>query len=175
MQLTPTSIIVLGLVERAGSATPYELKLAVAATVGNFWSIPHSQLYAEPERLARAGYLDEQRERSGRRRRTFALTDQGRQALETWRHEPVDGLPELRDLALLKLFFGADPRQVAPTQLAAHRAKLEAYEALAATDDGQGPRGGWLVLQAGIGHEREWVTFWERLAGPSADPMSRGV
>ena len=69
MQLTPTSYIVLGLLEAAdGEATPYDLKQAVAASVGNFWSIPHSQLYAEPERLARAGYLTEERETHGRRR-----------------------------------------------------------------------------------------------------------
>jgi len=163
MELTPTSVIVLGLVQRAGSATPYELKQAVAATVGNFWSLPHSQVYAEPQRLARAGYLEERRERTGRRRRVFTLTPEGRAALDAWRSVPAAGLPELRDLALLKLFFGADPRIVAPGQLEAHRAKLEAYQALRRIDDGAGPRGSWLVLDAGIGHEREWVEFWERI------------
>ena len=53
--LTPTSYIVLGLVRYAGEATPYALKQMAAATVGNFFSIPHSQIYAEPERLAGAG------------------------------------------------------------------------------------------------------------------------
>ena len=55
IQLTQTSYVVLGLVEQAGEATPYDLKQIVAATVGSFFSIPHSQLYAEPERLARRG------------------------------------------------------------------------------------------------------------------------
>jgi PadR family transcriptional regulator, regulatory protein AphA len=162
--LTPTAAIVLGLVERAGEATPYELKQALAATVGNFWSLPHSQLYAEPERLAAAGLLEERRESEGRRRRLFRLTDRGREALARWREEPVgDELPELRDLALLKLFFGADPKRIAPAQLAAHRTKLAAYESLKAVDPGVPPRGGWLTLDAGIGHEREWVAFWERV------------
>ena len=47
-----------GLVGQAGEATPYDLKQIVAATIGNFFSIPHSQLYAEPERLAKAGLPD---------------------------------------------------------------------------------------------------------------------
>jgi PadR family transcriptional regulator, regulatory protein AphA len=44
IQLTQTSYVVLGLVEQAGEATPYDLKQIVAATVGGFFSIPHSQL-----------------------------------------------------------------------------------------------------------------------------------
>ena len=106
--LTPTSYIVLGLLELYGEGTPYDLKARAAASIGNFWSVPHSALYAEPERLAEAGYLVERREAFGRRRKLYYLTDQGRQALEAWREAPTEGLPELRDPGLLKLFFGAD-------------------------------------------------------------------
>src|SRR3954447_13160851 len=162
MTLTPTSYIVLGLLEQAGSATPYELKGLVAASVGNFWSIPHSQLYAEPKRLAPAGYLAEHRETSGRRRRTYSLTEAGRQALSAWRAEPTDELPELRDLALLKLFFGADAGLVASRQLPAHEAKLAEYEAVRAALGSGGPA---RTLEAGIAHEREWVAYWKRQAG----------
>ena len=87
LRLTPTSYIVLGLLERAGSATPYELKQRVARSVGNFWSLQHAQLYTEPERLAGAGYLTERRERGGRRRRHYSLTAAGRWALAEWRAE----------------------------------------------------------------------------------------
>ena len=176
LTLTPTSFIVLGLLERCGEGTPYDLKAMVAASVGNFWSVPHSALYAEPERLARAGYLDERRERGGRRRRLYSLADRGRRALDEWRERSTADLPELRDLALLKVFFGADPPTVAAAQLDAHRAKLAHYEALAAADDGSDPRGPWLTLEAGIRHEREWVEYWERLAATrgSAGPRARG-
>ena len=75
IQLTQTSYVVLGLVGQAGEVTPYDLKQIVAATIGNFFSIPHSQLYAEPERLAKAGYLSERRERTGRRRKHYSLTE----------------------------------------------------------------------------------------------------
>jgi PadR family transcriptional regulator, regulatory protein AphA len=164
MQLTPTSYIVLGLVERVGEATPYDLKQLVAASVGNFWSVPHSQLYAEPERLAAAGYLTERREQTGRRRRLYSLTARGRQALERWRAEPTEEMPELRDPGLLKLFFGADRRTLAAVRRDAHRAKLAGYEERRRLDSGDGPRGPWLALDAGIEHEREWVRFWTRLA-----------
>ena len=57
LRLTPISYIVLGLLSWAGEATPYRLKQLVAASVGNFWTLQHAQLYTEPERLAKAGYL----------------------------------------------------------------------------------------------------------------------
>ena len=163
--LTPTAAIVLGLVEAAGPATPYELKAMVARSIGNFWSVPHSALYAEPERLAAAGLLEAHRERSGRRRRTYALSARGAEALARWRGEPAAELPELRDLALLKVFFGADPAAIAPARIAAHREKLAHYGAIRAEDGGEGPRGPFLALEAGIVHEHEWIAYWERLAG----------
>lgn len=59
-RLTAVSYMVLGLIERAGEATPYQLKQVAARSVGNFWSIQHAQLYTEPERLAAAGLLAEE-------------------------------------------------------------------------------------------------------------------
>ena len=110
IRLTPTSYIVLGLIEAAGEATPYELKQVVAAGLGDFWSIQHAQLYSEPERLAAAGYLIERREKGGRRRRHYKLTKTGRQSLRDWVEEPTADLTELRDPGLLRLFFGAEPK-----------------------------------------------------------------
>src|SRR3954463_1879745 len=147
----------------SGESTPYELKQAVANTLGEFWSVQHAQLYSEPERLAEAGYLRERREEGGRRRRRYSLTAKGKRALEDWRAAPTDQLSELRDLALLKLFFGADPTELGEAQLDAHRSKLAEYEAMRRADPGGGERGPWLALDSGIGHEREWVRFWERM------------
>jgi PadR family transcriptional regulator, regulatory protein AphA len=69
IRLTPTSFIVLGLLMQVDEATPYELKAMVAGGIGNLWSLQHTQLYAEPERLTEAGYLTETREDGGRRRK----------------------------------------------------------------------------------------------------------
>ena len=62
-RLTPTSYVILGLVELLKTATPYDLKRGATLGVGHFWSLPHTQLYSEPARLAEEGYLDERRER----------------------------------------------------------------------------------------------------------------
>jgi len=163
LQLHPSSYIVLGLIEQAGQATPYELKQLVSASVGNFWSVPHSRLYAEPARLARGGYLRQRSERGGRRRKLYSLTDEGRVVLESWRASPADGLPELRDPGLLKLFFGADAKALAIDRAEAHRQKLAEYETRLALDQGSEPRGPWQTLEAGVAHEREWVRFWSKL------------
>ena len=56
-RLTPTSHLVLGLLAREGPSTPYDLERHVRATLGNFWSFPHTQLYSDPNRLAGMGLL----------------------------------------------------------------------------------------------------------------------
>lgn len=169
LRLTPTSYIVLGLLEMAGEATPYDLKQTVARSLGNFWSLPHAQLYAEPERLTAGGLLDERRESSGRRRKHYKLTERGRQALRAWLGQPTAEMTELRDLAILKVFFGAAPEEMAAAQLPARRAKLAEYEELAQHVRDAAPRGALLALRAGIAHEREWVEFWSSLEQESGE------
>jgi PadR family transcriptional regulator, regulatory protein AphA len=164
IRLTPTSFIVLGLLEAAGEATPYELKQVVAASLGDFWSIQHAQLYSEPERLTEAGYLSERREEAGRRRRHYKVTAAGRKALRSWIEEPTAELTELRDPGLLKLFFGADPKALSAAQVPVHERKLADYEELLAQMGTGAPPGMRLSLESGIGHEREWVRFWSKLA-----------
>jgi DNA-binding PadR family transcriptional regulator len=165
LTLTPTSYIVLGLLDLLGEASPYELKQRVAESVGNFWSVPHSQLYREADRLSRAGLLREQRQKTsgGRPRKLYTLTAKGRTELRRWRREPTDELPELRDPGLLKLFFGGETKSLAQTRMAAHRRKLSEYRERRKLDPGTGPRGPWQALDAGIAHERIWVRFWSGL------------
>ena len=166
IRLTPTSHVVLGLIEAMGSATPYDLKRAARRGVANFWSLPHTQLYSESARLAEAGLLDERREEGGRRRRVYTLTAAGRRELDEWRSLPATESWELRDAGLLKLFFGAEPGELAQAQLGAHRERLAEYEDL--RDSGDLPEGMRLALEAGIGHEREYVRFWSALAAGDA-------
>jgi DNA-binding PadR family transcriptional regulator len=163
IRLTHVSFIVLGLVSWAKRATPYDLK-QMAASLTDLWSVQHTQLYGEPARLAKAGYLTEEQEATGRRRKTYELTKKGRQALEQWKAAPTDTFTEMRDPGLLKLYFGAEPRAVAADQLQLHRRKLAEYEALAAQAPKGAPAGPWLALQAGLRHEREWISFWEAVS-----------
>jgi PadR family transcriptional regulator AphA len=161
LRLTPISFIVLGFVNWSGETTPYRLKQLVAASVGNFWTLQHAQLYSEPERLAKAGYLTEERERGGRRRKLYSITDKGREALEEWRSEPTDAIFELRAPALLKLFFGADPVELAGVQVEAHRRKLAEYEQIRDTMPDDVPAGPRLALDAGIASERHQIEWWQ--------------
>ncbi len=170
LRLTPISFIVLGFVAFAGEATPYRLKQMVAASVGNFWTLQHAQLYTEPERLAKAGYLTEQRERGGRRRKLYSITDKGRLALDEWRAEPTGETFELRAPALLKLFFGAEPAELAPIQIEAHRRKLAEYEQIRDTMPDDVPAGPRLALDAGIHAERNQIAWWEAVkVSPDGD------
>jgi PadR family transcriptional regulator AphA len=164
VNLTPTSAIVLGLLELIGEGTPYDLKQAVGMTVGHFWTFQHAQLYTETERLATAGLLKVDREEGGRRRKRYSLTAAGRKALDAWRAEPATDIAELRDLGVLKLFLGGDPKSLGNAQRDAHRAKLREYEEIRKLDIGLEPRGPWIALESGIEHERQMIRFWKRLA-----------
>ncbi len=168
VNLTPTSAIVLGLLELIGEGTPYDLKQAVGVTVGHFWTFQHAQLYTETERLAKAGLLHEEREEGGRRRKHYSLTAKGREALDGWRADVDTELAELRDLAMLKLFLGADPEALGHVQLAAHEAKLAEYHEIRKLDLGTEPRGPWVALEAGVEHEKQMIRFWKRLADSGA-------
>jgi DNA-binding PadR family transcriptional regulator len=169
-ELTETSYLVLGLVARLGTATPYEMKGAVADSVGYFWSFPHSQLYAEPVRLAERGLLTEDREESGRRRRRYSITAAGREALTAWLDTPTEEAVELRDPGLLRLFFAElatreQLQALAATRATVHRRQLAAYEAI------RDQLGGLVesdlsvrTLRRGIYAEQSAVRFWDEVA-----------
>jgi DNA-binding PadR family transcriptional regulator len=169
-RLTDTSHAVLGLLEARGPSTPYRLKQIAQAGMFHIWSIPHTQLYTECARLAEAGLLTERREEGGRRRRVYSLSPSGRKALERWLADPRTDLYELRDPGLLKLSFGADPAALAETQLEHHRGRLAAYEEI--LGDREMPDSARLPIEAGIGHEREYIRFWSRLRDDDGDSVS---
>jgi DNA-binding PadR family transcriptional regulator len=179
--LTATSYLVLGLLAREGPSTPYDLERHVRATLGNFWSFPHTLLYSEPPRLAALGLLSETRETEGRRRRVFTITSAGVAALDAWLDQPSDVPTELRDPGLLQLFFAdlasADARlRLAQQQLAIHRAKLAAYQEDERFEHrrsgGKGERTveHWRgeTLRMGLLYEGAAVHFWEGIVSRTA-------
>jgi PadR family transcriptional regulator AphA len=169
-RLGPTSYVVLGSIALRGPSTSYDLKRFVDVTLGHFWSFAHSQLYAEPDRLASAGLLSVDREEGGRRRRTYTVTKAGRDALEAWLGESSPGNPELRDLGLLKLFFGELSDEEAfealvLEQAAVHRNMLARYGWLRRRYGGRPAYARrTLTLEAGLRVERTLLEFWEGLA-----------
>jgi DNA-binding PadR family transcriptional regulator len=167
-ELTPLSYLVLGLIDRAGEATPYELK-QMAGSISGLWALRHDQVYREPASLAELGLLDEEREEGGRRRRRFRINDAGRRELQSWLAAPTAQFTELRDVGLLQLFLGADPKALAEVQLDAHEERLREYEEWAEQLGPEFPEGVRLALESGVGHEREWVRFWRAVAERKRD------
>ena len=169
--LTPISYTVLGLVAKYGAATPYDLKREVNKAIGHFWSFPHSQLYAEPRRLVELGLLREEREQSGRRRRTYRITKRGRAALEAWVRAPADEATQIRDLGLLKLFFSDmlerdQVVELARRQERVHRERLAHYDEVERMLAGRGGEASsaYTVLRMGLLCERAFVRFWASVA-----------
>ena len=162
--------MVLGLVGAFGPCTSYDMKRFVSVSIGYFWPFPHSQLYAEPARLSALGLLQEEKETTGRKRRTYTLTDVGREALRDWLAEPNDEPTEIRDLSVLKLFFGAqtdegDVVALAKHAVDAHRRRLAEYEEIATSLDIESHQR--RTLEMGLRFERMAIEFWE---GVSAEP-----
>ena len=171
-ELNPVSYVVLGLVARDGPSTPYELKTAVGRGIAHFWQFPHSQIYAESERLARLGLLAETREHSGRRRRTYRITRQGRAALAAWLAEPTSEPIQYRSLGLLQLYFGwfASPEDVAAiarTQAEMHRERsalwTKTFEALHGREDRRWQREvAEIAFKAEQSMAEQWERVWQR-------------
>jgi DNA-binding PadR family transcriptional regulator len=109
--------------------------------------------------------VSEEREETGRRRRRFTITPAGEAALDAWLADPESPSPELRDVALIKVFFGADPHAIAEQRLEHHEQLLQTYEDLHAglSQARDAPRGPISTLEAGIRHERGMVAYWREL------------
>ena len=174
--LTPVSYVVLGLVARDGPSTPYALKTAVGRGIAHFWPFPHSQIYAETERLARLGLLVEEREQTGRRRRSYRITAQGRAALAAWLAEPADEPPQFRSLGLLKLFFGqhAQPEDIAElarTEAELHRQYVGIAAGIVERLQARGDRPGQLAVAQLMGDAyRVMAEQWERIGRAALEP-----
>jgi len=150
-----------------GPSTPYRLKRVLTESVEDFFPVPHTSFYAEPARLARAGYVSEEQEGGGRRRKTYALTGKGRAALQAWLAEPETGFGEFRFPGMLKVFFGADPAGFARDQAAHHRELAERFAGVRDRVEARGvalPPGRRKVLETGIRLHRWWTQTWEEIA-----------
>ncbi len=159
-RLTTPSFLVLGIIDRLGEASPYDVKVEAARTVAPFWSVPHAQVYAQCDRLLEAGLLSQVRQESGRNRRVLTLTDQGRAVLGRWLDDPEFVPVEARERGILKLWFGGRPDVLAPVQLGEHEKTLHGYEELADSVGELLTPGQREALEFGIRYERMMVDFW---------------
>ncbi|HCA86053.1 MAG TPA: PadR family transcriptional regulator [Streptomyces sp.] len=165
-RLSPTSYVVLGLIGLRGPSTPYDLKQAVGHSVGHFWPFPHSQLYQEPDRLVGEGLLAVAQEQTGRRRKTYSLTEAGRRAVRQWLKEPAGEAFQVRNIAELKLFFSElgddeDVVALAEEQIALHEKRLAEFEAIDERFAGRTDLGKRLIpLRLGRRLEEAALEFW---------------
>ncbi|GAB3464480.1 PadR family transcriptional regulator [Streptomonospora sediminis] len=169
-RLSTTSYVVLGMIAMRGPSTSYDLKRAIGHSVGYFWHFPHAQLYSEPKRLEDLGLLESEEEESGRRRRTYSVTEAGRTALRSWLGEPTEQHFELRDIAEIKLFFNefAAPRDIArlaTDQLRQHRERIREYEQMQERFGGRPDVAARMVpLRLGLELEHAALNFWQTIS-----------
>ena len=138
MDLSPTAYLVLGML-RLGLRTGYEIKQLVDNATRFFWAASYGQIYPELKRLEEAGLVTGHADpQGGRQRRAYELTPEGERTLEEWLRRSDDVVTEMRDSALLKLFFSdaIAPRERAALAAAArerHEGIVAALERLRST------------------------------------------
>lgn len=170
------SCLVLGLIGLRGPSTSYELKKATERSISYFWPFPHSQLYGEPERLSKAGLLSHEEETGGRRRKLYSLTPDGRIALATWLGTPPTDVYEMRDMAVLQLFFGEfmsteELVSLAKAQAESYRARIAIYADIESTFSGRMGRNRRMApLHLGIQLATVCLRFWEEIGEQPPDP-----
>jgi PadR family transcriptional regulator AphA len=153
-KLTPFSYVILVLVGENG-AGPHDL-VRMMRDGRVYWAAPESQFYAEPKRLAAAGYLSATKQPGRTHERThYTLTDAGREALAQWLATPTR-FPRIQNEAVARL-LGSQyaERGVLLESLAALRTELdELDEGLKAAEE----------RESGLPHRAKVLSLNRRLA-----------
>jgi DNA-binding PadR family transcriptional regulator len=163
--LSPTARVILGLI-RLGARTGYDIKQTIEVSTRFFWNASYGQIYPELRRLEQLGLVESEPDLgSGRKRTLYKLTPAGEEALHAWLTGPGD-LFDMRDEALLKLFFGdlLAPEEVL-ANLRRRRASFERVLELFRSIEARGPetQHGYVyprkTLEFGIEFVR-WMIDW---------------
>ncbi len=105
IKLTPTSYLVLGMV-RLGLRSGYAIKKTADRSTQNFWPTSLAQVYPELARLEGGGLLIRRNDpHGGRARSAYSITETGETALRSWLRSPKLAPAQMRDEALLRVFF----------------------------------------------------------------------
>jgi PadR family transcriptional regulator AphA len=163
MELSPTARVLLGMI-RYGRRTGYEIKQLVDVSTRFFWAASYGQIYPELKRLEAAGLIEgEDDPTGGRQRRAYSLTPAGNAALDAWLRSDEEPTYELRDEALLKLFFSND--LTPPERLRILRQMRSRHQAvvdgLRSIEEPAAAAGGapYMTLRFGL-DLHEWVVDW---------------
>lgn len=135
------SHVLLGVLAN-GPAHGYDLKREHDARFPGARELPYGQVYASLQRLERDALVEvaETRQEGGPERTVYAMTDDGRSALDRWLSEPEPAGPYAADELVRKtvtaLRLGADAHQFLARQREVHLARMRELLAVqAATTD----------------------------------------
>ncbi len=170
-KLSHSAYVILGML-RLGARSGYEIKCYAESSIRFFWSLTEGQIYPELKRLESEGLVSGRSDPQGDRpRRVYELTDAGVHALADWLQDAERPELEIRDLALVKLFF-ADmlPREDLKDRLRAIRERsdreLAAFreKIIPAGIRSEQRTGAMLpVIIARFGHDlHAWIAEWTR-------------
>jgi DNA-binding PadR family transcriptional regulator len=164
-RLGPPAYVVLGMIG-LGARSGYEIKQMVELSIRFFWTISQAQIYPSLGVLERAGLISGRAEPRGKRpRRVYDLTPEGQEALERWLSDDEPIPFELRDIAMVKLFFAeAMGREQALALLARVKdrseqqiATLRRIEPAAELVDEQGNPSPLLTLRMGVAFHQAMI------------------
>lgn len=162
--LSATGRVILGMVAR-GVRSGYEIKQLVDRSTRHFWAASYGQIYPELRRLEQDGLIQGRPDPSGARSKMiYELAPQGEEALRRWLLSGTGVVYELRDEAMLKLFFSdVEPGAALQTVQAMrelHERKHTQLELIGATKSRM-PDGPALTLEIGLGLTA-WLIDWCR-------------
>lgn len=167
----PLSYAIIALIGEGG-ASAHDLVDYVRRGGPAFWTSAPSQVYAEPKRLERLGWVTATTEPGKTRsRRVYHLTDDGRAALREWATNPAP-YAEIRDQAHIRLLAGdmLDDAHIVAS-ITAMRPRLDAVDALLAESEERATtlphRERHLLLAQSLGRHivdayRDWIDEVER-------------
>lgn len=117
-----TRFVILGFLAREPQSG-YDIRKAIAGSLGNFWNESFGQIYPALKDLEAEGLI--RRVEGETRRQVYTITPRGRAALETWVKQPAE--PHVyRVETLVKLFFSP---LTGPAAARAHVARFKAEHA----------------------------------------------
>jgi DNA-binding PadR family transcriptional regulator len=154
-------------------ASGYDIRRAIAESVGNFWNESYGQIYPALRELERAGLARRSVEKTSGKpdRHVYSITEAGRRELRRWLEQPCD--PHVyRVEVLIKLFFGGQASlETCQAHIARYRAEhgglIARYEAIREDllrdfeDDPRLPF--WLLtVDCGLGVWRAYLEWCDR-------------
>ena len=163
-RLTLTEGAVLALLVIEGEKSGYDLLKQMGKSIGHVWTPAKTQLYNVLPKLVRDGFASQRAVRQERRpdKVLYAVTSDGREALQRWLNDPDPGS---RDAFYLRLFVGAlaDPDSLLE-HVRQHRdeltAQLAVYRAIEPTNTRRGHDAyHWFLLEQAI-EEYELKVRW---------------